>query len=254
MKTYVINLPRAADRRAIMEERLSGLGLDHEFVDGVDGAALSQAERARLVDEAAVGRFPWWSTPGMIGCSLSHKRVYDLIVARGDAHALVLEDDVMLDPDVGPLADALAAEMRTGEVLLMNFRSHSSVPCRLRGAGAVQVGGRAVMDCVNPGQLVSAAAYLIDLAAARSLGDWVVPVKSAPDIWSEFLDAGALGSVRCVLPRPATDDFTLPSYRVGDGELGPRRRLTDLPVWPLPQLRRWRHGRIFRSRLRVEVV
>src|SRR5947209_4640748 len=102
MKAYVINLPRSTERRASMAEQLERTELDYEFVDGVSGRGLTPTERAELVDEAAVARYPRWLTPGQIGCALSHLRTYERILDSGtqDAAALILEDDVILPSNI----------------------------------------------------------------------------------------------------------------------------------------------------------
>jgi glycosyl transferase family 25 len=80
MRAYVINLPRSPARRVSVAAQLQGTGLDHVFVDGVDGRALAPVDRGRLIDESAVARYPQWLTPGALGCALSHLRTYELIV------------------------------------------------------------------------------------------------------------------------------------------------------------------------------
>lgn len=255
MKTYVINLPRATERRAAMESQLANSGLDYEFVDGVDGQALTSEQRAELVDEAGVGRYSWWSTPGMIGCVLSHKKVYDLMVEREDPCALVLEDDMALTPALGALVDALPASMVANEVVLLNFRSCNTQPCKLERSRAVDVEGHSLMRCATPELLVSSGAYLLDLQAATGLAAWSVPVKAGPDIWGLFLDEHVIGSVRCVMPRPATEHrVAMKSFRAPDQTLTLRQKITHAPIWPLPQLRALNRQRISRSRLKVELI
>ncbi len=51
MRAYVINLPRSVARRALMEDQLRDSGLDYEFIDAIDGRALSADQRKTLVDE-----------------------------------------------------------------------------------------------------------------------------------------------------------------------------------------------------------
>jgi glycosyl transferase family 25 len=119
MKAYIINLPQARLRRASMDEQLEHVGLSHEFVDGVDGRALSTTKRAALVDEATVARVPQWLTPELIGCALSHLRVYERVIASGDEIGLVLEDDVRLPGGISDTAVEVASHMTGSEVVLL---------------------------------------------------------------------------------------------------------------------------------------
>lgn len=52
MKLIVINLARAADRRAMMQTQCDALALTADFLTATDGQSLTQAERD-LVDHAA---------------------------------------------------------------------------------------------------------------------------------------------------------------------------------------------------------
>ncbi|WP_321968700.1 glycosyltransferase family 25 protein [Paraburkholderia tropica] len=38
-------------------------------------------------------------TPSELGCALSHKKAYEALLRTGESHALILEDDVILDAD-----------------------------------------------------------------------------------------------------------------------------------------------------------
>lgn len=102
---FVISLARAADRRAKIAAHLSGLGLEHRIVDGVDGRTLPQTEQDELL--APGQRYH----AGVIGCYLSHLHVYETLVKENIEVALVLEDDARLHPRVVPfLRGGIAAE------------------------------------------------------------------------------------------------------------------------------------------------
>src|SRR3954447_23246954 len=96
MRAYVINLPRSVARRASIANELAALSIPHEFIEAVDGREMTAGERAAMVDEARAAQSPHWLTPGQIGCSLSHLRVYERIAAGDEPVALVLEDDAQL--------------------------------------------------------------------------------------------------------------------------------------------------------------
>src|SRR5262245_35182096 len=100
MKIFCINLERATERRRFMEEQFSNFNLDVEFIKAVDGRELSDEDFRHVTDENAVRASPYWLTPGAIGCALSHRLVYEKMMKAGIAHAMVLEDDVILKKDV----------------------------------------------------------------------------------------------------------------------------------------------------------
>jgi glycosyl transferase, family 25 len=83
VKAYYINLDRAPERRAHMEEALAGV--DHERVAAVDG-------RLRPPTEKGPTRFE-------IACLESHCEAWKRFLATPDAFACFLEDDVHFSPD-----------------------------------------------------------------------------------------------------------------------------------------------------------
>src|SRR3984957_7733491 len=96
---FVINLEKSADRRADMYARLEPLHIDYSFFKAVNGHALDidtlpayDKTRRRLF-------FGRDLTKGEIGCLLSHKAVYQHMVDNNINRAIVLEDDVSIEPD-----------------------------------------------------------------------------------------------------------------------------------------------------------
>jgi len=106
LRIFVISLARAAERRATVCAHLQALGLEYELVDGVDGRALTAEEHARLLAPGVT-----FSSPGVVGCYMSHMAVYRRLVESGAAAALVLEDDAMLNPAIVPLLRAGPARL-----------------------------------------------------------------------------------------------------------------------------------------------
>lgn len=207
MRTYVINLPREVERRAAIEAQLRVSGLDYHFVDGIDGQRLTDEERSALVDEAAVARFPRWLTPGMIGCMLSHRLVYELIAQAQNGPALVLEDDAVIAPQLAAIVAEMLPLVADDGLILLNFRSLK--PCRLTRAGALRAGDYELLSPLDHWQPLSGLAYLLGEGAAQRMAQVSLPVRWAPDSWGDYMEAGALGSIRCALPRPV-----MPSLRV----------------------------------------
>lgn len=104
-RIFVVSLARATERRARVRERLAGL--EFRFLDAVDKLDLDR-ERLRRDGIYDEGRTPRAfrhraEMPlGHIGCSLSHRAIYEEIVRNGWRRVVILEDDVV------PLEDALA--------------------------------------------------------------------------------------------------------------------------------------------------
>ena len=90
---YVISLASALERRALIGAHLERLGVEYSIVDGVAGSAMTEAARTEINPDGNM-------SPGVLGCYLSHVRVYERIVADQSPVALVLEDDTVLEPEV----------------------------------------------------------------------------------------------------------------------------------------------------------
>jgi len=88
---WVVNLDRSPDRWAQTQEELAKQGLQADRFPATDGKAMTDAE----LEEGAT----WWArhfcTPGMIGCFMSHLRIWKAVVAQGLECVIVFEDDVV---------------------------------------------------------------------------------------------------------------------------------------------------------------
>lgn len=101
IKTYVINLREATDRRQHIEKVVSVCPfLDVEFVEGVSGKQMSEEEINNEFDRNAfVKRYKKAPLLGEIGCTLSHRICYEKLVNSSEKLALILEDDALLSED-----------------------------------------------------------------------------------------------------------------------------------------------------------
>jgi glycosyl transferase family 25 len=249
VKTYVINLPDSTERRAAMEKQLQTSRLDYEFIEAVDGRLLTSVERSSLVDKEAVTRYPWWLTPGAIGCILSHKLVYERVAASAEA-ALVLEDDAILPNGLDDTVAAMTAVLPDDGVFLLNFRSLK--PCRLERASLAAIRTHEFFTPIDPRQPVSTLAYLVGPAAAQEMADLILPVRFAADSWGEYVAAGTIGSLVCVLPRPVMPIQTAVSTIRHDGRRGFRAAARE--TFPALQIRMLNRRRVAWIQNRVELV
>lgn len=94
MRTYVISLPSAKERRAFQAAQLTKLRLDFNIVDAVSTKYLEN-----LDIPVALNRWERAFMPTEVACFLSHYRLWQTI-AKDTAPALILEDDVLLSRDV----------------------------------------------------------------------------------------------------------------------------------------------------------
>lgn len=98
MKTFVINLQRAVERKKHMQRQLNRFSfLDAEFIDAVDGKQFSADVAKSLFDYDSFyklyGRDP---SLAEIGCTFSHIKCYKKLIDSEEKAALILEDDAYL--------------------------------------------------------------------------------------------------------------------------------------------------------------
>ena len=92
---HVINLRRSEDRWNKIRGQLDSLNLQAHRLEAVEGRALSKTQLLACSSPLTVA----WTTPGMIGCFVSHQRFWQAVLDDTDCDcAIVLEDDVQLEP------------------------------------------------------------------------------------------------------------------------------------------------------------
>lgn len=102
IKTYIINLPQEHERRKnILAETVKYPCLDVEMVKAIYGKILSDNEKDRLFDKNKFRKYYGRTLlPGEIGCTLSHRNCYKLLLESEYEFALILEDDAYIKDDV----------------------------------------------------------------------------------------------------------------------------------------------------------
>ena len=90
---YFINLDRSLQRRAFMEEQFTALGITALRIAAVDGAALSPSE---IKNHLSGYKADENLSSAEIGCWLSHKAFWQIVVSSNAHYAAVFEDDVRL--------------------------------------------------------------------------------------------------------------------------------------------------------------
>jgi glycosyl transferase family 25 len=258
VKAYVINLARSTNRRDHMVRELRKTGMDHEFVEGVEGRDLDLSDTS-LVNPTWEGRSPFW--PGAVGCILSHRKVYEEILESGAEGALVLEDDVILPVDMNALVEAVSAHMAGAEVVLLQYFSSGSgergVAYRLHRQGSIRLPFSTVLAFpTDIGDVGGAGAYLITREACHRMARAVLPVRAPADDWEFFYNKGALERVRCVAPIPVqiNSAFRTTIDHYDAGTLQTRVRETAIKVPLLSQALTIRRRRIMKRKTRVELV
>lgn len=165
MKVFVISLKEAQSRRAAMRAQIEALGLGFEFFDAVDGRGFDVPSHPAYDAWRRRAFFGKDMTGGEIGCLLSHRGIYEKMVAENIEKAVVLEDDAILYPDFARVVEALARGGHSFD--LVRFLGSEKV-AKLRQRIIAPVTGEYTLNriCTTPG---GAHAYMITLEGAKKM-------------------------------------------------------------------------------------
>jgi len=170
MKTYLINLDANPDRLEHMRTTLSRLGVVFERIPGVYGRGMGRECLSRhCIRWRSFVAMQEAITPGQVGCALSHVSVYRRMIDGNVPVALVLEDDIDMDPGFPAVLEQAAAFMdpQKRQVLLFSaWKDGRQDP----PPGIVEESRMFCMD-----------AYCITMPAARLLAEINDPVVVPAD-------------------------------------------------------------------------
>ena len=135
-KIFVITLHRATDRQIQVKEQLAGLPFD--FFYGADKQQLNQdqliSENIYNEEKAkALNRYDKGMVLGHIACSLSHRNLYEHILAMGYKRVLIFEDDVVtLTENLSQLQEAMKELPEDWELVYFGYAKYEKATFKLK--------------------------------------------------------------------------------------------------------------------------
>lgn len=213
-KTYIVNMLKDVSKKAAMEAQLaSHAELDWQFWEAVEGRRLTPAQQAEMILPEFRERYGRSATLPAAGCSLSHIGIYRDMVANDISHALILEDDARLQPDLHlDKIKGLIETDRPVAVLLTSDFWYTNIPVS-------NIDGKHSIFLVYEGYMTSG--YMINKAGAQLLLEHIYPVQYTADAWKIFITFGLnlYGVVPHIISYP--EDF---------GEIGRSQISEDEPI------------------------
>ena len=103
-KIYLLTIPRNAERCKSVSEELKNQGIEFEIIYGIDGHDLTSNKISQVYSRKKEADFrEKYASPkrlkiNEIACSLSHCKLYKLILENNYDTCLILEDDVKILP------------------------------------------------------------------------------------------------------------------------------------------------------------
>ncbi len=218
-RAFVINLESAADRRAVMVERLGAAGVPFSFFPAVDGRKTPVEDQPIYDGPGRRAKVGHDMVGGEIGCLLSHRAVLETIASDGKGPALVFEDDVLLADGFAEAVRALMARPDRWE--LVRFLGSPKVMGQAHRNLIPLAGGRWLTRLMTqPG---GAHAYLVSPAGARKL---VAQLQRTPFPIDNLMGRPWRTGVANLTVRPglARQDEAMES-NIGDGRFVEVKRL-----------------------------
>jgi glycosyl transferase family 25 len=203
LQTWVINLDRAPERLARITEQLQSLGLPFTRLAAVDAGRLTAPQRAALDEPAYRRKHGMTPLPGELGCYLSHVAVMREFLASDAEFALVLEDDVLLNPTLPAALEGLAEHPdRWDMVKLSGVHSGTPVP-------VLQIGPGQQLS-VMLSRCTGSSAYLLNRRAAAAYARGLLPMSLPYDhVFDQGWRFGL--KVRLATPTPCGHDDRIAS-------------------------------------------
>ena len=228
---FVISLPGCEARRAPLLDALAAQGIACEVVLGVDGRNGLPPEHEAEVDRPGTrARLGRPMSDAEYACALSHQRVYALILQRGLAGAVVLEDDAIPQPGFGAFLATGAHE--GADLTLFDYDDKTRA---LRGTGRAALPGVTLWTLATTRHLTTG--YAISARGAAWLRREGLPIRTVADWPCDITRLGArVVSPRLILHPPRGEGSMIeaarePLQRQRTRQPSPWARLVSPSFW-----------------------
>lgn len=192
MKTFIINLEKDIKRKEQIISQCVTFNLDYTVIPAVDGRKLSDDDLNKLIDpEKSKGM-----TRGEIGCSLSHYHIYKKIIDENIKHALILEDDAKLEPNVTKALELLEKNVSdTPTIILLGPINKYATRNNKQLSDDFKL--------VNVIEAALSHGYFINKPAAQKLINFLFPIWLEADRWVFFRDYNVI-DIKALTPSSIT--------------------------------------------------
>lgn len=121
-EAFIVNLERRTDRRDSAIKELLKIGLNHNVIQAIDASAESDSH---LLSSKFVTKY-------VEACWLSHKKAIAAFIDSNSQFGLIVEDDLLLSPDVQDLLFRILANKKSDiDFLQIGFLSFGKIDSRV---------------------------------------------------------------------------------------------------------------------------
>ncbi len=182
MRTFVISLKDATERRKLMAQQLEKLGIEFEFLDAFWGADYYDDEKffSKQLSKHYEKRL---LSPGEVGCALSHLAIYKKIIEENIPYALIFEDDAVISPDILKVLPEIEKNIKQNQMITLTKCTFSYKKGRIHLYDDYYI-SKPYM--IKYGSIAQAPGYIITKEAAEKIYSFNFPVCVPADNWGWY--------------------------------------------------------------------
>jgi glycosyl transferase family 25 len=213
MKIFVTNLNGYTERKLFMEKQLSDYNLEYEIIDCIDGRGWKEDDIKKIVSPRLFEMYQLygetWLTKGAIAATQTHiNRIFKKMVQDNIPMALVLEDDVKVNPQLSILLVEVQKQIERIDfdgVMLLYATSSGTL---LTASTSIKIDKTHAIYSIEAGSVGCGCSYIITKKTAERLIKNQTPIDKIGDWWDDHKEQGSINDIRVVFPFPChTGEF-----------------------------------------------
>lgn len=119
LKFLCLSLKRDTKKRNYIRRQLDATIHEYEFFDATDGSVTEASKYVSILNQR-ISSLNKFLTPAEYGCTDSHYRIIESVIANEDEVPIILEDDIFIPPAVLPiLAEVIEIASRTDGIFIL---------------------------------------------------------------------------------------------------------------------------------------
>ncbi|MDC9591625.1 glycosyltransferase family 25 protein [Xenorhabdus sp. XENO-10] len=217
MNIFVINLAKDTERRESIKKQAETFGLQIQFIDAVNGKDLSDNDINQLCKDFHGNGM----TLGVLGCSLSHLKIYEKIINDNLDMALILEDDAKLNKAVSSVYSLIEKyNLRSKNksfIYLLSITNEYIDTFKNRLSTKYSL--------VNVIDADYGYGYIINNTADKNLVKFLKPIWIEADKWRFMQERGVVKIKAVIPPAISITDLSNKSTLVGDRSITLQKRI-----------------------------
>lgn len=180
-KVLIISLQRATERREHISKQMQEQNIPFEFFDAVDGRKLTEEQKSLADLTLAEELLGHTLVPGEIGCALSHIGVYEKMVKENIASCIILEDDMIFDPQFKNIILKIEALKNSWELIYLLHGKAKTWPLKRTLAPGFKLARYRFPSKNSKRTIIFTVGYMLTLEGAKKILNVAYPIRMPSD-------------------------------------------------------------------------